>query len=100
MALVAETASGVLMGMNVPDDRLPLCKSMHVDFKRVATGGLKAVASLSESQQMSIRDDEKGYTSVKVVVTDETGKEPIKSEMVWAWVPKIRKEDLNKGSPL
>lgn len=38
MALAAESATGILMGMNVPDSRLPLCKSMTIDFKRRAEG--------------------------------------------------------------
>ncbi|CAN0462579.1 unnamed protein product, partial [Discosporangium mesarthrocarpum] len=100
MALAAETATGILMGMNVPDDRLPLCKSMHVDFKKVAKGGLMAVASLSQAQLDSMQKYEKGYTMVEVVVTDDTGKEPIKSELVWAWVPKVRKEQAEKGAPV
>jgi len=38
MALAAESATGILIGMNVPDDRLPLCKRMAVDFTRRSQG--------------------------------------------------------------
>jgi hypothetical protein len=26
-----------------------------------------------------------------VVITDESGQSPIQCEMIWAWVPKVRK---------
>ena len=39
MALAAESATGILLGMSVPDSRMPLCKSMAVDFTRIAKGG-------------------------------------------------------------
>jgi len=32
MALLAETATGFVVGMNLPDDTLPLLKSMHIDY--------------------------------------------------------------------
>ncbi|CAM9868846.1 unnamed protein product [Sphacelaria rigidula] len=91
MALAAESATGILMGMNVPDSRLPLCKSMTVDFRRRAQGGLTAVATLTEDQRREMRLQEKGEATVQVTVTDESGKEPIEATFVWAWVPKKRK---------
>ncbi|CAM9607527.1 unnamed protein product [Scytosiphon promiscuus] len=92
MALAAESATGILVGMSVPDSRLPLCKSMNVDFTRLSKAGdLTAVATLSEDQLTAIQDQEKGETNVQVTVTDASGKEPIRAEFVWAWVPKRRK---------
>ncbi|CAM9798186.1 unnamed protein product, partial [Hapterophycus canaliculatus] len=38
MALAAESATGILVGMSVPDSRLPLCKNMTVDFIRLSQG--------------------------------------------------------------
>ncbi|CAN0376975.1 unnamed protein product [Ascophyllum nodosum] len=38
MALAAESATGIVIGMNVPDSRIPLCKSMAIDFTRIAKG--------------------------------------------------------------
>ena len=32
MALLAETATGFVVGINLPDDKLPLIKSLKVDF--------------------------------------------------------------------
>jgi acyl-coenzyme A thioesterase PaaI-like protein len=90
MALLAETATGFCVGMNVPDDKLPLIKSMHVDYQRRAQGGLRAVAHLTAEQREQILTLEKGEVRVAVTVTDESGREPIAAEMVWAWVPKKR----------
>lgn len=90
MALLAETASGALIGMNVPDDKLPLLKSMQVDYLRRAQGSLKASASLSEAQRAQIAAQPKGELAVPVRVQDESGEEPIAVTMTWAWVPKKR----------
>lgn len=90
MALLAETATGAVFGMNVPDDRLPLLKSMHVDYLRRAQGGLRAVATLDDAARASIAAEPKGEVVVPVTITDETGEEPIRAQMTWAWVQKKR----------
>jgi acyl-coenzyme A thioesterase PaaI-like protein len=90
MALLAETATGFAFGMNLPDDKLPLLKSMKVEYKKRAQGDLKAVASLNAEQIALARSQEKGDVLVAVTVTDESGNEPIQCEMVWAWIPKKR----------
>jgi hypothetical protein len=38
MALVSESATGIVVGMNVPDTHLPLCKSMKVNFVKRCEG--------------------------------------------------------------
>jgi acyl-coenzyme A thioesterase PaaI-like protein len=90
MALAAETATGFVVGMNVPDSRLLLIKSLKVDFKKRSRGDMLAVATLTEAQQEEIRTKEKGDVLVEVHVTDQSGEEPIRCEMVWAWIPKKR----------
>ena len=90
MALLGESASGFLVGMHVPDDRLPLLKSMHLDYVKRATGQLTAVAMLSDSQIQQIRAQEKGEISIKVLISDQLGVEPVVAEYVWAWIPKNR----------
>ncbi|MBV1774406.1 DUF4442 domain-containing protein [Burkholderiaceae bacterium DAT-1] len=92
MALVAETASGFAFGMNLPDDKLPLIKSMKIEYLKRAQGSLRAVASLTPEQVVRVQSEEKGDVLVSVIVTDESGIEPIRCEMIWAWVPKKRKE--------
>ncbi len=88
MGLLAETATGMVVGMNVRDDCLPLCKSMHVAFKKRATGALKAQAVLTEQQRALMQAEPKGEVTVQVTVTDEAGLNPVECEFVWAWVPK------------
>lgn len=91
MALLAETATGFCVGMNLPDDKLPLIKSMHIDYLKRAQGSMRAVASLSEAQRQQIRTLEKGEVCVPVTITDDSGQSPIEASMTWAWVPKVRK---------
>jgi acyl-coenzyme A thioesterase PaaI-like protein len=91
MALLAETATGFCVGMNLPDDKLPLIKTLHVDYLKRAQGGMRAVAELRPEQIEQILTLEKGDVTVPVTITDESGQEPISCEMVWAWVPKQRK---------
>ena len=92
-ALLAETATGLVVGMNVHDGAIPLMKSMKIDYVRRAQGGLKAVAELSESEARRLQTEEKGDLVVPVRVTDESGAEPIVCEMTWAWIPKPAKSE-------
>lgn len=90
MALLAETASGAVFGMNVRSQSLPLLKSMHIDYTRRARGDLRAQARLSDAQCALLAREEKGELAVPVIVTDAEGEQPIVATMVWAWLPKQR----------
>jgi uncharacterized protein (TIGR00369 family) len=90
MALLAETATGAVLGMSIPDTHIPLLKSMHINYVRRAQGDLRAEATLDASQQQAIRTQQKGDVAVPVKVIDSNGDEPIQCEFVWAWVPKRR----------
>jgi len=90
MALLAETATGIVVGMNVPDDRTPVIKTLKVDYLKRAKGDMEAIATLTPEDIERIRTTEKGDIVVPVKVTDGEGKEPITCEMTWAWVPKRR----------
>ncbi|WP_337879301.1 DUF4442 domain-containing protein [Rheinheimera sp.] len=91
MSLLGESASGFLVGVHVPDDRIPLLKSMHLDYVKRASGDLTARAQLTAEQIDFIRSTEKGEISIKVQITDSVHVEPVLAEFVWAWVPKQRK---------
>src|SRR3546814_18377619 len=100
--------------MNVPDDRLPLLKAMHIDYQRRARGALRATATLSPAQRARIAADEKGELVVPVQVEDESGEAPIAATMTWArsearrvgkecvstcrsrWSPEHSKKKINK----
>lgn len=90
MMLLAETATGMVLGMNVPDDKIPLLKYMNTKFVRRSEGKMQAEASLNEEQQLHIANSEKGDVVITVKVTDESGEEPVLCEVCWAWVPKRR----------
>lgn len=89
--LIGESATGYLVGMNVPDSSVPVIKTIKADYVKRAVGDMKAVATLTDEQVKQIRTQEKGETTVKVTITDGENKEPILMEMVWAWTPKRRK---------
>ena len=88
MALLAETATGFVTAMNVPDSAIVLIKSLKVDFKRPTQGAMTAIATLSPEQQQLMHSTDKGETLVNVSVMDESGEVPIQCEMLWAWVSK------------
>jgi len=90
MALLAETATGMVVGMSVRDDCVPVIKTLRVDYRKRTRGALRAVASLSAAQRARIRGTEKGEVTVPVVLTDESGRETLSCEMIWAWTPKRR----------
>jgi acyl-coenzyme A thioesterase PaaI-like protein len=87
MALLAETATGMVVAMNVRDDCLPLAKQLKVDFKKRAQGNMRAVAVLSPAQRNLMQQKDKGELTVAVQVFDESGTEPIECEFIWAWIP-------------
>ena len=89
-ALLAETATGMVVGMNVPDDKIPLLKSMQVHYLKRSQGQQQAIASLDVTQIEHIKTAEKGEVSVPVVVKDAVGTIVVEVEMVWAWIPKRR----------
>lgn len=87
-ALLGESASGFLLGMHVPDDRIPLLKSMNIQYLKRSTGDLRAQAQLSAEQIALIRDHEKGEVTIVVTITDALGVQPVQAEFIWAWIPK------------
>ena len=87
MNLLAETATGMVVGMNVRDDCIPLAKELKMAFKKRATGALRAVATLSDAQRAAMQASDKGEVNVPVIVTDETGVNPVECEFIWAWIP-------------
>lgn len=88
MALLVETATGMVVGMNVPDDKLPLIKSMNIKYVRRSQGAMRAEATLGAGEIARMHQDAKGEVVVPVRVTDESGEAPITCEMCWAWIAK------------
>ena len=90
MALLAESATGFIVGMNVADNKLVLLKKMNIDYTRRCEGNITAVAELTDEQVNAIRTTPKGDVTVQVTVSDATDNQPIHCEMVWAWTEKKR----------
>ncbi len=90
MALLAESATGFIVGLNVPDKNVIVIKSMNINYVKRATGDLKAKAWLTQEQIDFIHREDKGDITVGITVSDEKGVEPIICEMIWAWTPKHR----------
>jgi acyl-coenzyme A thioesterase PaaI-like protein len=88
MGLLAESATGIVLGMTLPDSKVPLMKSTHIDYVRRASGTLRAEATLPPEMRARVLSEDKGELVVPVRVTDEAGEEPIKVQMTWAWVPR------------
>lgn len=88
MALLAESATGFLVGMNMPDNKLLLIKSLKVDYLKRVVGGLTAVANLTAEQIAAMAQQDRGEVLVAVTVTDDSGQQPIVCEMLWAWISK------------
>ena len=90
MALLAESATGFITGLNLPDDKLPLIKTMNLNYVKRSTGDLTAKAWLTPEQLQMMQTQDKGETLVKFELKDETGIVPMEGEMLWAWIPKKR----------
>lgn len=88
MIMIAETATGSLVGLNVPANSIPVIKRMEVDYRKRAVGDMKAEAMLTQEQMDAMRTEERGEVDVAVTVTDAEGKEPIFVRAIWAWTPK------------
>lgn len=87
-ALLGESATGILVGMHIPDSRIPLLVNMNVNYVKRSKGDLTAVATLTEEQIEYIRTNEKGEVKVNVEIVDEEGNQPVVCEYTWAWIPK------------
>lgn len=91
-ALLAESATGMVVGMNLPDDKLPLLKRMEIDYTKRSQGAQTAIARLSPADRQRLIDEPKGDVLVPVTINDETGTEVVQMKFYWAWIPKKKKE--------
>ena len=77
--------------MHVADDKIPLLKSMQIQYLKRSTGALTAVAQLDDAQISHIQDSDKGEVVIRVLIKDQLGVEPVEALYTWAWIPKVRK---------
>ena len=101
ITLLAETATGFILGLNLPSDRILLIKSYSVNFHRpIKKGQIAAIASLSDEQRLDILNTPKGEMIIPCVIKDresDSDRDPIVVEMTWAWIPKAELEARRQG---
>lgn len=85
MITVAESVAVTMMGLSLPEERLPLVKSINAQFVRRSSGQIRAIARLTEAQLHQVKTEPKGEISIEVEVRDETGEQPILVTVVPAW---------------
>lgn len=101
ITLLAETATGFILGLNLPSDRILLIKSYSVNFYRpIKHGQIAAIATLSDEQRLDILNTPKGEMIIPCVINDresDSERDPIVVEMTWAWIPKSELEARRQG---
>lgn len=101
ITLLAETATGFILGLNLPSDRVLLIKSYSVNFYRpIKKGQIAAIATLSDEQRLDILNTPKGEMIIPCVIHDresDSERDPIVVEMTWAWIPKSELEARRQG---
>lgn len=101
VTLLAETATGFILGINLPADRVLLIKSYAVNFYRpLKKGQIAAIATLTDEQRLTILDTPKGEMVIPCVIKDresDSDRDSIVVEMTWAWIPKSELEARRQG---
>lgn len=93
LALLAETASGLVVALNVPPSSSPLLRTMDVSFERFAQQSVQAEATLTEEMSSHIRSRRIGRVDVDVSLTvPEEDTSLVTSTLEWAWLPTERLE--------
>lgn len=88
LALLAETASGLVVALNVPDGSAPLLRTMDVSFERFSRRSVQAAATLTEEEAERIQARSIGQIEVTVALTAPGDDATLVSgSLKWAWVP-------------
>lgn len=91
LALLAETASGLVVALNVPPASSPLLRTMDVSFDRFAQQSVQAEATLTEEESSRIRSNRIGRVDVEVSLSSlEDDTSLVSSRLEWAWLPEER----------
>ena len=91
LALLAETASGLVVALNVPDGSSPLLRTMDVSFDRFARDSAVAEATLTPDEGDTIQSRPLGQIGVDVRLTAPDANETlVEGQLKWAWLPEER----------
>lgn len=96
LALLAESASGLVVALNIPEGSVPLLRSMDVSFDRFARGSARAEATLTDDETEPIRSRAVGQIGVAVTLTAPgDGAALVSGSLKWAWMPEERLPDTS-----
>lgn len=96
MALLAETASGLVVALNVPPSSAPLLRTMDVSFDRFARHPVQAEAYLTDETAETIQSRPIGRVDVDVRLRAPSNDETlVSSQLEWAWLPEDRLPDTD-----
>ena len=88
LSLLAETATGLVVALNLQPTSVPLLRTMNVDFQRMARGRVTAEAVLDDAERARLSDRPIGKIDVPVAIcTDEV---VAQGTLQWAWIPESR----------
>lgn len=91
LALLAETASGLVVALNVPDGSSPLLRTMDISFENFARDAVQAEATLTDEEATQIQSRPLGQIEVDTTLTAPEGDATlVAGTLTWAWVPKER----------
>jgi len=91
LALLAETATGLVVALNVSDGSTPLLRAMNISFDEFAREAVKAEATLSDDEGSQIQSRPIGQIKVDVGLTaPEDDTTLVSGTLKWAWVPEQR----------
>lgn len=94
LALLAETASGLVVALNVPDGSAPLLRTMDVSYDQFARQAVQAEATLTEEEAERIQVRSVGQIGVAVTLTTPDDDVTLVSgSLKWAWLPEERLSD-------
>lgn len=85
--LTAESAMGLVIGINLPAQQVSLVKKVDTDFVKKVKGNIQAEAHLTQEQIKLLQETEKGTLDLEVAVTDETQSTVAICKATWAWFP-------------
>ena len=94
LALLAETATGLVVALNVPDGSSPLLRTMNISFDAFARETVQAEATLTDDESAQVQSRSIGQIEVDVTLAapdDDTTL--VSGTLKWAWLPETRLSD-------
>jgi len=97
LALLAETATGLVVALNVPDDASPILRTMDVSFDEFARNAVQAEATLTRDETAQIQSRPLGQVEVEVRLTEPSdGAVIVSGTLKWAWLPEERLKNASQ----